>query len=120
VAAGAFEAVAARDSRLDGYAIARFEVLYVGAGPDDFAGAFVAQTVCCLDFEVSDAAGVPEVDVGAGRWWSSETQFGAEHVSRTSKLLTRKYHYISRGQCIRTAWGPTPATRPCRSHVVRP
>jgi hypothetical protein len=40
-------------------------VLYVGAGPDDFAGAFVAQTVCCLDFEVSDATGVPEVDVGA-------------------------------------------------------
>jgi len=46
VAAGAFEAVAARDSRFDGYAVAGFEVLHVGASPDDFAGAFVAQTVC--------------------------------------------------------------------------
>jgi hypothetical protein len=69
VATGAFETVAARNSRLDGYAVAGFEVLYVGAGPDDFAGAFVAQTVWCLDFEISDAAGVPEVDVGAGRRW---------------------------------------------------
>jgi hypothetical protein len=65
VAAGAFKAVAARNSGLYSYAVAGFEVLYVGAGPDDFAGAFVAQTVCCLDFEVSDATGVPEVDVGA-------------------------------------------------------
>lgn len=65
--AGAFEAVAARNSRLNGYAVAGFKVLYVGANPDDFAGAFVAQTMWCLDFEVSDAAGVPEVDVGAER-----------------------------------------------------
>jgi len=46
VPTGAFEAVAARDSRLNGYAVTRFEVLHIGAGPDDFAGAFVAQTVC--------------------------------------------------------------------------
>ena len=68
MAAGAFEAVAARDSRLNGHTVARFEVLYIGAGPDDFAGAFVAQAVCCLDFEVADAAGMPEVDIGAGRF----------------------------------------------------
>ena len=67
MAAGAFEAVAARNSGLNSYTVARFEVLHVGASPDYFASAFVAQTVCCLDFEVSDAAGVPEVDVGAGR-----------------------------------------------------
>lgn len=42
VPAGTFEAVAARDSRLDSYTVARLEVRYVGAGPDDFAGAFVA------------------------------------------------------------------------------
>jgi hypothetical protein len=66
VAAGAFEAVAARNSRLNGYAVAGSEMFYVGASPDDFAGAFVTQTVCGLDLEVSDAAGMPEVDVGTG------------------------------------------------------
>ena len=42
VAAGAFEAVAARNSGLNGYAVAGFEVLDIRASPDDFAGAFVA------------------------------------------------------------------------------
>jgi hypothetical protein len=67
VAAGAFEAVAARNSRLNGYAIAGFEVLDFGTCPDDFTGAFVPEAVCGLHFEVADAAGVPEVDVGAER-----------------------------------------------------
>jgi hypothetical protein len=67
VAAGAFEAVATRYSRLNGYAIAGFEVFHFGTCPDDFAGAFVAEAVCGLHFEAADAAGVPEVDVGAGR-----------------------------------------------------
>ena len=42
MAAGAFKAFAARNSRLNGYAVAGFEVLHIGASPDDFAGAFVA------------------------------------------------------------------------------
>jgi hypothetical protein len=67
VAAGAFEAVAAGNSGLNGYAVTGFEVLHFGACPDDFAGAFVPEAVGGLHFEVADAAGVPEVDVGSGR-----------------------------------------------------
>lgn len=66
VAAGALEAVAAGDARLDGDAVARFQMGDVRAGPDDLAGAFVAQAVLGLDFEAADAASVPEVNVGAG------------------------------------------------------
>ena len=66
VAAGAFEAFPARHAGLDGGAVTGFEVGDFGAGPDDFARAFVAQAVAGLDFEAADAAGVPEVDVGAG------------------------------------------------------
>ena len=42
MAAGAFEAVAARNTGLNGYTVAGFEVLDIRASPDDFAGAFVA------------------------------------------------------------------------------
>jgi hypothetical protein len=67
VPAGAFEAVAARNSRLNRYAVTGFEVFDFGTCPDDFAGAFVPEAVSGLHFEAADAAGVPEVDVGAGK-----------------------------------------------------
>jgi hypothetical protein len=41
VAAGAFEAFPARYAGLDGDAVPGLEMCYRGAGPDDFARAFV-------------------------------------------------------------------------------
>lgn len=67
VTAGALKAVATRHAGLDCHAVAGFEVRDFGARPDDFASAFVAEAVGGSDFEVADTAGVPEVDVGAGK-----------------------------------------------------
>lgn len=66
VSAGAFEAFPTGHAGLDGDAVACFKVADFGPRPDDLSRAFVAQAVLGLDFEASDAAGVPEVDVRAG------------------------------------------------------
>lgn len=55
----------ARHTRLDGYAISGFQVCDRGAGPDDFACSFVAETVVVLDFERPNTACMPKVHVGA-------------------------------------------------------
>ena len=67
VAAGeARRAFAADDVGLDGDAVAGFEGGDGGVHGDDRAGGFVAEDVCVFDNHGADAAGVPEVDVGAG------------------------------------------------------
>lgn len=73
-------------------------MFYFGACPDDFASAFVAEAMLRLHFEAADAAGVPEVDVGAGRQIVSK-----DVVVVIDGILTRRCRCIGRGLCIRRA-----------------
>lgn len=57
----------ADDVGLDGYAVAGLEVRYGGVGGDDGAGGLVAEDVVVGDDHGANAAGVPEVDIRAGR-----------------------------------------------------
>lgn len=63
LACGAVVAFVARDAGLDGDAVARLEVCYVGADAEDLAGAFVTENVVVFNNAGADCAGFPEVQV---------------------------------------------------------
>lgn len=73
-----FETTATRKTGLDGNAVARLEVSDLGASPDDLAGGFVAETVLGLNFQASNSACMPEVNVGARKQWWSGSDVGNE------------------------------------------